>query len=590
MTIQVNAGTAAIDWEAMLSKLGTVEKTATPEGKTALTVTVKVDGGAGEISFGVPDDLELPATVDQAAIDSLCGKLLAAKDDLRLSEADVESLRKCMGEVLSKASAAGAKPGSSKSVMFDLYRMMALLVEVAQKQRDASREIRKTENQLVQASILAQADRQRTAALTSMIASLGCCAIQVGFSAYALHRQSNAYGNQTSTMQTSGVASARQNLQMTQAADNALHAGKQLETVRAEVGAKASGAGNKTVEANVHDGFADSRAAGHEFTTRSQNLQSKVEQLQMYSVVKQNSANVKAADIPDAGPVKDAFAARDLQLELHRNTAQELQLTPEQLDEVISMKNDFANLSVADKTRLMDLQMQCPALKGMTKTSAELKASVDPALDAKIAELKTGIETGKAAVETARLEYRGKIASDLKRFESEYNSAVHDKANLPPTATKAEIAAADAKLAQASDNLKLARATAADKLAQKDVTTSKERAFDVESAHMGLDRAKEMRSQDATYLQATRDIQRFEAYNNIIAAIGNVAQSIVANANAFIQATATEKGAEQKRAEEELDQTKDLFHQAQELVEEVTKLMQAINAAEAQSMRDAIQA
>lgn len=49
-------------------------------------------------------------------------------------------------------------------------------------------------------------------------------------------------------------------------------------------------------------------------------------------------------------------------------------------------------------------------------------------------------------------------------------------------------------------------------------------------------------------------------------------------------------GAQQKKSEEELDQTKDLFNQAEELVNNVVQLMNAVRQAEMQSMRDAIQA
>ena len=47
--------------------------------------------------------------------------------------------------------------------------------------------------------------------------------------------------------------------------------------------------------------------------------------------------------------------------------------------------------------------------------------------------------------------------------------------------------------------------------------------------------------------------------------------------------------AEQKEAEEGLDQTKDLFQQAQTLVDNVVQLMKAVTSAETQSMRDTIQ-
>jgi len=106
---------------------------------------------------------------------------------------------------------------------------------------------------------------------------------------------------------------------------------------------------------------------------------------------------------------------------------------------------------------------------------------------------------------------------------------------------------------------------------------------------VNVERAQNMRAADETYLQATRDFAKFETYNNMIFALGNVAQSMVQSANSFIQANATEISAVAERQREELDQTRDLFNQAQELVNQVVKLMQAVISAETQSMRDAIQ-
>ena len=108
-------------------------------------------------------------------------------------------------------------------------------------------------------------------------------------------------------------------------------------------------------------------------------------------------------------------------------------------------------------------------------------------------------------------------------------------------------------------------------------------------AKIKLDAVRAARMDDETYVSSTRTVARYDAMMNIVASVGQVAQSLIQNSNAYMQAGITEKGAEQQKAQEELDQTKDLFSQAQELVNQIIKLMQAVIAAESQSMRDAIQ-
>ena len=367
MSIQVNAGASAINWETLLNQVGDVQKTQGPDGKETLTVTVKSADGTS-FTFGVPDDLDTPATVDQAGIDSLCAKLAAGKDVFKLSDKNIAELKTALTATLGGIT--GGVNAKSKSVMFDLYKLMALLVEVAQKQRDAARQLRQSESAQVQLSIQQQADMQRTAAFTSIIASVACCIVQVGFSAFSIYKQGKAYDNQ----------------------------------------AAASG---------------DVKAA------RAQ-LSEHIGELNKYETDIWHGAE-------EVGPQGGAKQLRPL--------------TPEQRN-------------------------------------------------AKIAELKLQVAADKENV--------------LK--------------------------------------------------------------------------ARELRGTDEVYVEASRQISKYEAYNNIVASMGQVAQNLVQNTNALMQASASEKSADQTKAQEELDQTKDLFNQAQTLVDDVIKLMAAVAQAESQSMRDAIQA
>ena len=73
-------------------------------------------------------------------------------------------------------------------------------------------------------------------------------------------------------------------------------------------------------------------------------------------------------------------------------------------------------------------------------------------------------------------------------------------------------------------------------------------------------------------------------------ALGNASQNFVQNLSSFLAAKSKDYEAEATKLQDELDQTKEIFNQAQQLVDAVVQLMQAVTSAETQSMRDAIQA
>ena len=75
----------------------------------------------------------------------------------------------------------------------------------------------------------------------------------------------------------------------------------------------------------------------------------------------------------------------------------------------------------------------------------------------------------------------------------------------------------------------------------------------------------------------------------MINALGNAMQGVIQGATSMMQAKVTEQNAYQTQMEQELEQAKDLFNQAGDLVQSVLQLMHAVISAETQSMRDAIQ-
>ena len=83
---------------------------------------------------------------------------------------------------------------------------------------------------------------------------------------------------------------------------------------------------------------------------------------------------------------------------------------------------------------------------------------------------------------------------------------------------------------------------------------------------------------------------RMKGFSDINMALGNLGQNLVRGFADLQQAEAVAKGADQKKAEEELAQTKDVMDSFQEIMDQVMKLAQAILQAENESMRSAIQA
>ena len=71
---------------------------------------------------------------------------------------------------------------------------------------------------------------------------------------------------------------------------------------------------------------------------------------------------------------------------------------------------------------------------------------------------------------------------------------------------------------------------------------------------------------------------------------GGVLQSMTQNLSAIRSSDATRQGAETTKYEEMLDQTKDLFKAAGDLISQAISLYQSVIQMENQSMRDAIQA
>lgn len=600
MTVN-NVNTGAINWDTLLGKLGEVTKTEGADGvagTTNVTITTTVDGVETPLTISIPDDLELPEVVDQAAIDTLCEKL-AADTGLNFSEEQIRQIHDAFSAVLAEMTEAVAKDGETfnfKGTMFDLYKLMVLLVEVAQKQRDATRAMRQSENQLIQQSILNQAEAQRDAAITGMIASAICCFAQIAATTIALVSQGRAFNEQLGTDKTSGVDSARMKMELTKGANNLQNAEKQLTNVKSSVGNKMSLDGRTTIQSKVEGSFNNQsfNKSSADFVKANTTFQTKVET----SRTLQNAGNepylseltsdaLRPLESPEVKPVKAAMEKVEA---FNSLTEQERAFVTEKAN------TPFHKLSMADKVKMTEIQQKCGSVDPRSlsgKTAAELKAELKSAIDTAAADLRQQTAANgplQAEIDMTKANYRAQTKLEMQKFEDAYDNALRDYNDVRKTGTKAEISNAKAKLQTAADELKYARAYGNMKLMSHGATDATTHLADVEEARTQHIQAQNTRANSVDYIKASNTINQAQAVNGLIAAVGGFLQGLIQNGTQMMMADATMAGAEQKKSEEELDQTKDLFNQAEELVRNIVQLMQAVRQAETQSMRDAIQA
>lgn len=613
MSINVNTAVTGVNWEALLQQVDNLAKSSGTGEKPVLTFSAtEADGTPRTVQVNIPNDLELPGTVDQPAIDSLCAKL-SANPDLGVSGEQVQQLHRQLSNALKSDGVQDTLTSmqDSGSVMFDLYKLMALLVEVAQKQREAARNLRASESQIEQTSILNQAEQQRTDAKTAMIASAICCAIQVGAMGISMFKQASAYKSQLTANQSSGLNSARQNLSMLETAETTEGAEGQLESTKGAVGGDTVAAVSKSFAAEPNSALEEAQKVQAEIkqtTARQQrlldfdkelsaedikndeSLKTAHEHLDAFRQAEEIQAELDNIEEGELRPADKVGALNDLHGKLDAYCAEKAATAgkaegfdPKAASEELETLKGKDTLSSQDTKRIAELRKELYAF-GRTQANAETK----PARAAAAEKLDEPIEKATESYEKLRTDANAKIDAALKTYEDAFESALGARNSVDPAASKETVAQFDERLQTAENNLKFARAKAAQM--RSGITTSSERQMLIEKAKIRVTETRQAMQSDLNYVKTGNTLHRLEGINGLISTVGSCVQGLIQHSTALGQAEITQESAKQKKQEAQIDDMKDLFNQAGDLVKSVLQLMAAVGNAESQSLRDAIQA
>jgi hypothetical protein len=114
--------------------------------------------------------------------------------------------------------------------------------------------------------------------------------------------------------------------------------------------------------------------------------------------------------------------------------------------------------------------------------------------------------------------------------------------------------------------------------------------IDFHQKNQALKLAQTKMSHSEDFMRLKISEAKTKGFSDMSLALGNLAQNIVRGAVDIQQAEALAKSADQKWAEEDLAQTRDLMDSFQDVIAQVIKMAQAIIQAENDSMHSAIQA
>lgn len=581
----INAG--AVNLEALLSQLGDVQKTTSAAtGKEMLTLSVRADGATGAYTVEFPR-METPGATSPEALAALVSKL-HADGGLKLTNDQLATLKGEAEKTIAKtADAVKTAVCSSKgSVMFDIYTLMALLVEVAQKQKEANREIRCAQGTAMLKAIQDQADQQMAAARIGLIVGVVCSAVTVVASASMMVAQSHAFTQQQQVTRNAGLTAGTTKTTALAHADTVAHADARLASVEAKVGA---GVANRVeadfaaqlvddqagdLAANLDHALAERNAAETAKTNAENALQNARTQLETAQANQQTAQ----AEL-DAKKVEVDFDAKTARLQAQdaaraqnpgdANVQAEWAAAKGEYDQAkaaVDLKQaglDAARQNVADAQNEVALKQNDLALANQTRANAE------------------------AALQGARANYVKTVQDVGDQYAEKYQAALDRRENPIPGADKAQL---EQDVREAGAEMEMARAYEAKLLAADDVMTPAEQKGMVHEARAEAAAAENQVVNRVDYKKFEHRIQVLSGVNGIISSLGQMGQNVAQGISGMKSAEASRIAAEEKKQESLAEQSNELYEEEQKLIDAVLQLMQSVSQAETQSMRDAIQA
>lgn len=552
VTFNPNANWNSLVGEAMqgtaLARAGDAKAVQGADGNLTVTFT-GANGLSQTVTIAPPALDEATGTLTEEGLADLRAKLDGAFD----------ALKAALGRATTLSASDTAPATDAQKMLFDIYALMQLMLEIAQKERESARTQRQADLSREVADIRCQAEQQRTAARNGLIMSCVFSAASICAQAGTFFASSAAQASAAKMTKASGVDQAQQNLSLLSAKNgaetgaNLTKAGKSMTPEQLQA-AKANFAKSETAKATL-DSAVEQREAHIEASARGKaitaELDGKIAPKQ--AEVDRLTAEVETleSDIAQAGEARAAVGGKG----------------ESALDAELAEK----------KTALTKAQGELDGLRAQREDALEAAGASDAKLQALNEKVKTANDAYVDALNLDQSQLEAKLGA--KRLEL-------TQLERDPAANKAEIKAAKAEIADLEQQRTWGRAYVTDQKMKGGYTDSL--AADIEAAEQSFGKATKMLEHDAAYKAAEARAHGWQTAGDLLRQTGQLLDSVTQSVTGMQQAAATEYEAAAKTAEDARAESDDLATSAQQLVQSVLDLLQAILAAENQSINQIV--
>ena len=552
VTFNPNANWNSLVGEAMqgtaLSGVGDAKAVQGADGNLTVTFT-GANGLSQTVTIAPPALDEATGTLTEEGLADLRAKLDGAFD----------ALKAALGRATTLSASDTAPATDAQKMLFDIYALMQLMLEIAQKERESARTQRQADLSREVADIRCQAEQQRTAARTGLIMSCVFSAASICAQAGTFFASSAAQASAAKMAKASGVDQAQQNLSLLSAKNgaetgaNLAKAGKSMTPGQLQA-AKANFAKSETAKATL-DNAVEQREAHIEASARGKAITAELDGKIAPKQAEVDRLTVEIetleSDIAQAGEARAAVGGKG----------------ESALDAELAEK----------KTALTKAQGELDGLRAQREDALEAAGASDAKLQALNEKVKTANDAYVDALNLDQSQLEAKLGA--KRLEL-------TQLERDPAANKAEIKAAKAEIADLEQQRTWGRAYVTDQKMKGGYTDSL--AADIEAAEQSFGKATKMLEHDAAYKAAEARAHGWQTAGDLLRQTGQLLDSVTQSVTGMQQAAATEYEAAAKTAEDARAESDDLAASAQQLVQSVLDLLQAILAAENQSINQIV--
>lgn len=545
------------------SLVGEAARAAAPAGAGDAKPVQGTDGNLSVTAAGA-NGLPQAVTVAPPALDEATGTLTEAGLAALRTKLDgaFDALKAAVAQTAKPAASGAEGATSAQKMLFDIYALMQLMLEVAQKERESARTQREADLSREVADIKCQADQQRTAARTGLIMSCVFSAASICAQAGAAFASNAAQASAAKMAQASGVDQAQQNLSILSAKNGA------------ETGANLAKAGKSMTPAQL-------QAAQENFVRSDAAKAALGETLDQRAAYVESSEHCKAVTADLDGRIADKTAEVDrlsadvetLEADVAEAHAAREAAGMEGLDGESALEAELAE----KKAELGAAQGELDGLKAQREGALEAAGAADARLQAL-----------NEQVKAAKDDYVNALNLDQSQLEAKLGDKRLELTQLErdPTTNKDAIKAAKTEIADLEKQRTWGRAHVTDEKMKGGHTASL--AADIESAEQSFGKATKMLEHDAAYKAAESKAHGWQTAGDLLRQTGMLLDSVTQSVTGMQQATATEYEAASKTAEAARAESDDLATSAQQLVQSVLDLLQAILAAENQSINQIV--